>query len=109
MKELGVRFLKAWDHVLAFPYNKDMLNRQIKIFTVDLKENNPEIMLNPPAQYLRKFNFHVLAQVFEYYSVPVNTQYLQILCILEYSNRSCIMYVHRTTYMGFYLYMGRNS
>ena len=41
----------------------DILNRQIKIFTVGLKENNSEIMLNPPAQYLRKFNFHAFAQV----------------------------------------------
>ena len=41
----------------------DILNRQIKIFTVGLKENNSEIMLNPPAQYLRKFNFHVFTQV----------------------------------------------
>ena len=32
-------------------------------FTVGLKENNFEIMMNAPAQYLRKFNFHVFAQV----------------------------------------------
>ena len=28
-----------------------------------LEENNSEIMLNPPAQYLRKFNFHAFTQV----------------------------------------------
>ena len=46
----------------------DILNRQIKIFTVGLKENNSEIILNPPDQYLRKFNFHSFTQV-----LPTNT------------------------------------
>ena len=53
--------ISGWSRV---PRTKiDILNRQIKIFTVGLKENNSEIMLNPPAQYLRKFNFHAFTQV----------------------------------------------
>jgi len=54
---------KFWNFTGIFrlvPRTKiEVLKRQIKIFTVGLKENNPEIMLNPPAQYLRKCNFHV--------------------------------------------------
>ena len=35
----------------------DIVKRQINIFTIRLHKNNPEIMLDPSVQYLRKSNF----------------------------------------------------
>ena len=50
--EFSLEFLEiSWIILELVPRTKiDILNRQIKIFTVGLKKNNPEIMLNPPAQ-----------------------------------------------------------
>ena len=56
---MGVAWGGGWGNFWLGPGTKmDMLRRQMKNFTIRFKEYNPEIMLNPPAQYLRKYNFH---------------------------------------------------
>ena len=34
----------------------DIIQREIKIFTIRFKENDPTIMLDPPAKYLQNVN-----------------------------------------------------
>ena len=42
----------------------DIVKRQIKIFIIGLQKNNPEIMSDPPVEYLRNINFSVIIRFF---------------------------------------------
>ena len=42
----------------------DIVKRQIKIFTIGLHENDPEIIPDPPVEYLRKYNLPQIDRFF---------------------------------------------
>ena len=54
--------------VIMFCFLKQKVGSyRCRSFTIGLKEHNPDPMLNPPFQYLRKCNFHVFTQVLPSY------------------------------------------
>ena len=54
--QVSGKFLRK--HMVIRKWEIYIVNREIKIFTKGLYENNSEIELSSPVKYLRKCNFH---------------------------------------------------
>ena len=55
----------------------DIIQREIKIFTNRFKENDPTIMLDPPAKYLQNVNLDQIHGL-------LPTTFIYIICVILY-------------------------